>query len=87
MKMDTFMSNVPYEYKISMKFFLEHEYKGEVNHQAKYEGFPIVGAAQGICKYANSEYALSIKQTLETGYADIKPISLPNGGFLYAYFD
>lgn len=85
MKMDTFMSNVPYEYKISMKFFLEHEYKGEVNHQAKYEGFPIVGAAQGICKYANSEYALSIKQTLETGYADIKPISLPNGGFLYAY--
>lgn len=78
--------NVPKEYEIPMEFYFIRPYGGEVTYKQKlYKKHRTRELFRGICKYANSHCALSIRQTFDGNYPDKKFVSLPNGGFLYAY--
>lgn len=49
-------------------------------------GFRICSGAEGIYKPADTDYTLSVKQVLDSPYADKLPIDNPDGSWTYEYF-
>ena len=76
---------LPALHEIPMSFFKKNAQKGEIPYLAKYEGYPLASPAQGIYSPANSDYCLSIKQTLRGPYADTKRIYFEDGSWIFAY--
>jgi len=57
----------------------------DVEHQAD-AGNRLATRAKGIYKPAYTEYALSVRQTLNSPYADKEVVTRPDGSWLYPYF-
>jgi putative restriction endonuclease len=49
-------------------------------------GIFLVNKAKGIHKPAGSDYALSVRESLASPYADQEPVFLPDGSWTYRYF-
>jgi len=49
------------------------------------DGTRLVTQAKGIYKPAESEFALSVRETLDSPYADIEPTKAPDGSWIYYY--
>lgn len=78
--------HLPTTHRVALEWF--------VNHQGQTTGWPIVLAdgtllanrAKGIYKPAWSEYALSVKQTINSPYSDRAPKFGDNGEWTYLYY-
>lgn len=68
------------------RWFLEHTGKTVKWSQISQNNYRIATQAKGIYKPANSEYALSVKETLSGEYPDKEPIYRADGSWLYEYF-
>lgn len=68
------------------RWFLEHAGTVLPWSQISQNTYRIATQAKGIYKPANSEYALSVKETLSGEYPDKAPVYRADGSWLYEYF-
>lgn len=73
------------EHQHALSWFMNNSGKDNVPFIPKFDGIPLFSPARGIYKPGWSSYALSVKETLKSSYSDLKPISMPNGLWVYAY--
>tara|TARA_A100001015_G_scaffold260162_1_gene304674 strand:- start:210 stop:1163 length:954 start_codon:yes stop_codon:yes gene_type:complete len=80
------LSNLPVKHRNALNWFWDHA--GEITGWPKPlpDGTLLVSKAKGIYKPAGSNYALSIRQNLNSPYPDMPPIRKEDGTWLYAYF-
>ncbi|MGE7874273.1 HNH endonuclease [Bacillus paramycoides] len=85
MNIQDLLASLPPEHKHALSWFVEHAGEGGVPHTPKVNGIPIVSPGQGIFKPKNSDYVLSVKETLKEKYPDQEPVIMPDGSWYYAY--
>lgn len=79
------IENCDEDHKIGLEWFKEHNGEEDVPFVSKINDVPLVSPAQGIFKPKNSDFVLSVKQTLKMVYDDRDPIYFPDGSWLYVY--
>ena len=76
---------LPTQHQTALRWFLDHRGKTTPWPNALPDGTLLATRAKGIYKPAWSEYALSVRQTLEGPYADREPITRLSGSWVYLY--
>ncbi len=86
---DDAIAKISGEHSIALKWFRDHTGQRVVWSEIKAHvelGARLVNQAKGIYKPAYGDYALSVRQTLSSPYADKEFQRRPNGSWVYPYF-
>lgn len=77
--------HLPAQHQCALRWFLERTGVATAWPEALPDGTLLATRAKGIYKPAWSEYALSVRQTLDGPYADREPIRRRDGTWVYLY--
>lgn len=80
------LAQLPSEHSEALQWFVRNANKDLPWTPTLDNGTRLVTQAKGIYKPENSDYALSVRQVLNGPYPDKEPIKLPDGSWLYKYF-
>lgn len=86
MKVGEALDRLPQQHREALEWFI-HNTGSVVSWPGPLpSGTLLATKAKGIYKPEWSEYALSVRQTRDSPYADRPPLVLPNGSWLYEYY-
>jgi len=83
------LAKVEGEHATALNWFREHRGKTvswSTIHDHVHKGARLVTQAKGIYKPSYTDYAVSVRQTLDSPYADKEVIRRPDGSWVYPYF-
>ena len=86
MKIDEIIDSCPENLQKGLRWFNDNSGKTLQWTTQLDDGTRLFSTPKGIYKPVNSEYALSVRQTLKSAYPDREPIHRPDGTWTYMYY-
>jgi hypothetical protein len=83
---ESFLKNLPANHRMALEWFINHTGTDQPWPQPIEEKIWLATKAKGIYKPNWTKYALSVRQTLNSPYADKEPIIHSDGTWSYLYF-
>lgn len=80
------LERLPLHHRTALQWFADRAGTKQPWPRRLLDGTRLVTAAKGIYKPAWTEYALSIRQTLNSPYLDLEPVERTDGTWSYSYF-